>query len=76
MEKSQEAVTPQPGWEPVEAYISKAEVARRLNKRVRTVEDWMKRGVLPYYKIQRSVTFKWSEVDAHLARTCRVAPRN
>jgi len=32
----------------------------------------MKRGILPYYKIGRSVSFKWSEIEAALARTCRV----
>ena len=57
---------------PVEEFINKAEVARRLKKRVRTVDNWMKRGILPYYKIGRSVAFKWSEVEAALAATCRV----
>jgi predicted DNA-binding transcriptional regulator AlpA len=57
---------------PVEEFIEKPEVARRLHKRVRTVDNWMKRGILPYYKIGRSVAFKWSEIEAALARTCRV----
>ena len=57
---------------PVEEFINKAEVARRLRKQVRTVDNWMRSGVLPYYKIGRSVVFKWSEIEAALARTCRV----
>jgi excisionase family DNA binding protein len=57
---------------PVEEFINKVEVARRLKKQVRTVDNWMKRGILPYYKIGRSVAFKWSEIEAALARTCRV----
>ena len=55
-----------------EGFIGKKEIARRLNKGMRTVDYWMERGFLPYYKIGRSVEFKWSEVEAHLAQTCRV----
>ena len=60
---------------PVEEFINKAEVAKRLRKKVRTVDNWMKRGLLPYYKIGRSVCFKWSEVESHLGQTCRVVGR-
>jgi len=56
----------------VEPYIKKAEVARRLQKTVRTVENLMRRGILPYYKIGRSVDFKWSDIESQLAQTCRV----
>ena len=57
---------------PVEEFINKAEVARRLKKTVRCIDNWMKRGILPYYKIGRSVAFKWSEIEVALARTCRI----
>jgi excisionase family DNA binding protein len=57
---------------PVEAFIKKRDVAKRLGKTVRTVDNWMQRGILPYYKIGRSIEFKWSEIEAHLAQTCRV----
>jgi len=57
------------GFEP---FITKAEVARRLGKRIRTVDNWMQRGLLPYYKIGRAVAFKWSEVELHLKQMCRV----
>ena len=57
---------------PVEEFINKSEVARRLKKTVRCVDNWMSRGILPYYKIGRSVAFKWSEIEAALARTCRI----
>ena len=56
-----------------EGFIGKTEVARRLNKTLRTVDNWMQRGLLPYYKIGRSVVFKWSDVETHLTQTCRVA---
>jgi excisionase family DNA binding protein len=55
-----------------EPFITKGEVARRLGRPVRTVDRWMQRGFLPYYKIEQSVSFKWSEVEAHLKRLCRV----
>ena len=57
---------------PFEPFITKPEVARRLGKRVRTVDNWMQQGLLPYYKIGRSVSFKWSEVERHLEHVCRV----
>ena len=59
-----------------EGFINKAEVAKRLNKKLRTVDNWMKRGLLPYFKIGRSVTFKWSDVEAHLAQNCRICRRS
>ncbi len=55
-----------------EPFINKPEVARRLGKRVRTVDNWMQQGLLPYYKIGRSVAFKWSEVEVQLRHVCRV----
>ena len=57
---------------PVEGFIDKVEVAKRLDKKLRTVDNWMRRGLLPYYKIGRSVSFKWSEVETHLGQNCRV----
>jgi len=58
---------------PVEPFINKPEVARRLGKTVRTVDNWTKRGILPYYKIGRSVEFRWSEVKMQLSQTARVS---
>ena len=74
-EKNQtgDAVSPgSPGARPTETFINKVEVARRLGKTLRTVDNWMARGLLPYFKIGRSVSFKWSDVEVHLAQTCRV----
>jgi excisionase family DNA binding protein len=58
-----------------EGFITKPEVAKRLRKTLRTVDNWMNRGLLPYYKIGRSVCFRWSEVEHHLAQTSRVSRR-
>lgn len=58
-----------------EIFITKPEVAQRLGKTLRTVDNWMNRGLLPYYKIGRSVCFRWSEVQSYLAQTTRVSRR-
>jgi hypothetical protein len=50
----------------LEGFISKGKVARRLNRSLKTVNNWMKRGILPYYKLGHRVSFRWSEVVAHL----------
>ncbi len=61
------------GGQPVEGFINKVELARRLGKKLRTVDNWMRRGLLPYYKIGgRSVSFRWNEVVEHLKETCHV----
>ena len=55
-----------------EPFIDRNEVARRTQMRPRTIEQWMRRGMLPYYRVGRSIRFKWSEVESHLKATCRV----
>jgi predicted DNA-binding transcriptional regulator AlpA len=56
----------------IEPFIDKREVARRLQKKVRTIDNWMSAGILPYYKIKRSVQFRWSEIESALRKHCRV----
>ena len=58
--------------DPVEPFIDKVEAARRLNCSVRSIDNWMSRGVIPFYKIGRKVGFKWSEVEEALRAKCRV----
>lgn len=59
---------------PVEGLITKAELAQRLRRSTRTVDDWLKRGRLPRLKIGRSVLFRWSVVLDHLERQFGVRP--
>ena len=59
-----------------ECFIDKPELGRRLGVSVRTVEEWMSYGLVPYYKVGSTVRFKWSDVERHLDQRCRVAPRN
>lgn len=55
-----------------EGYINKRECARRLGRTPRSVDTYMARGMLPFYKLGRTVAFKWSEVDAHIKAHYRV----
>ena len=56
----------------VESYIAKHECARRLGRTVRSVDSYMEKGIIPFYKLGRTVAFKWSEVDAHIKAHYRV----
>jgi excisionase family DNA binding protein len=58
-----------PGLEP---RLTKKDVAKLLGKKIRTVDNWMKEGRLPYCKVGRSVLFKWSDVEKHLDSNFRV----
>lgn len=59
-----------------EGYIDKHETARRLGRTVRSVDTYMMKGIVPFYKLGRTVAFKWSEVDAHIQAHFRVCLRN
>jgi len=59
-----------------EPFIGKREVARRLGKTVRTVDNWMRRGMLPYYKCHRTVAFRWSEVQRFMREQFQVCRRS
>jgi hypothetical protein len=52
-------------------YLQKDEVAKRLNKSTRWVEQQCKSGVIPYIKIKRSVLFDWDEVIKSLGNFSR-----
>ena len=41
---------------------TKREVAARLRRSTRTVDDWMRKGKLPYLKIGKTVLFRWQDV--------------
>ena len=56
----------------VEPYINTKEVARRMGRTTRGVDKMMRRGLIPYYKFGYRVAYRWSEIQTHLAETCRV----
>ena len=54
-----------------EGFITKGEVARRLKKTVRTIENWQSKGILPFVKAGRSV-FSSGLTWNHLQQNFRV----
>lgn len=58
---------------PSNVYLTKGEVAKRLGVKPKTVGEWANQGRLPAYRLGPYLRFKWAEVEAHLAATCRVA---
>lgn len=58
-----------------EGYINKHECARRLGRTVRSVDTYMALGIIPFYKLGRTVAFKWSEVDEHIRAHYRAGVR-
>jgi len=61
-----ESPTPDPN-----GFLTKRELAVRLKMTVRTVENWQRRGILPYMKIGKVVRFHWPEVIQHLKANYR-----
>jgi len=49
-----------------EGFITRAELARRLRKSERTIQEWTRRGFLPCVKAGRSVLYYWLDVKRHL----------
>jgi hypothetical protein len=41
---------------------TKRELAVRLRRSPRTVDLWMRQGKLPYFKIGKTVLFRWPDV--------------
>ena len=52
-------------------YLDKFQVAIVLGISHRTVDDWINRGLIPYFKIGRTVRFSLPEIEAHLSQNCR-----
>jgi excisionase family DNA binding protein len=48
--------------------VGKSSIARLNSVSTRTVENWMKKGLIPYTKIGGVVRFDLAKVDAALAR--------
>jgi excisionase family DNA binding protein len=42
--------------------LVKREVAAKLKRSVRTIDAWMRQGKLPYFKLGRTVRFRWSDI--------------
>ena len=58
-----------------EGYVDKRLLARQLGRTVRSIDTYMAKGIIPFYKLGRTVMFKWSEVDQHIQAHFRVCLR-
>lgn len=58
---------------PAEEFLTSRKLAERLNTDVRTIERWVQRDWLPYYRIGRVLRFKWSEVEVALQQISRTS---
>jgi excisionase family DNA binding protein len=47
-------------------YLTKRELAKRLHKSTRCLENWAAKGLIPYIKVERSVLFPWADVQEAL----------
>lgn len=56
--------------------MTKLEVAAYAQCTTRCIDNWMRRGYLPYFKIGRTVRFKVADVEAYLSNHFRVARRS
>ena len=51
-----------------DGYLKVPDIAAKFNVHPRTVWDWVYRGLIPHYKLGRSVYFKWCDVEAEMNR--------
>jgi excisionase family DNA binding protein len=68
---------PQPNVHPIaiERWVGKKEMAEHFKISVRTTDNWMKRGLLPYIRIGKNVRFKLSDVEESLIRCFKIHGR-
>ena len=56
-------------FKPQEGWVRKKELAKHLNVSLRTVDNWIRKGDIPYIRLgDRKNLFKLSEVDEALKR--------
>jgi excisionase family DNA binding protein len=55
--------------------MTKRQLAAHLHVSLRTIDNWQKKGYLPYYKIGKIVRFKLSDVQGALDGKLKMHPR-
>jgi len=59
----------------IESFMTKKQVAEHFQVCLRTIDTWMSKGYLPYYRLNRKVLFKLSDVHRHLDEKYRIGGR-
>jgi hypothetical protein len=54
--------------------MTKPQIAARLCRCPRTIDDWVKKRRLPYLKIGRAILFDWPQVREYLHHNFGVQP--
>ena len=75
LESNRTRIQPAPASNPSDVMLNKRELAERLRLTVRTVENWQRRGVLPFVKVGKVVLFHWPDVLQQLRTNFRVCRR-
>ena len=57
---------------PGQQFISKHQVALMFGTTQRTIEHYMRRGILPFYRLGRTVRFHLGDIRNHLAENFKV----
>jgi excisionase family DNA binding protein len=57
---------------PVPKYLNKSQVADMLGVSHRTIDDWMKRRLIPFLKIGKAVRFVPADIEKHLTEKCKI----
>jgi excisionase family DNA binding protein len=55
-----------------DAMLTKEEIAKYFGITVRTVENWMTQGYLPYLRFGRAVRFSLADVQRHVEKHQRI----
>jgi len=58
---------------PTACYLNKREAARLLAISPRTLDGWLRRRLIPFYKLGKTVRLSERDIEQHLADRCRVA---
>lgn len=56
-------------------FMNKRQVARMFGATERTIESYMRRGILPFYRLGRTVRFHLDDIRNHLAENFKVVGR-
>jgi excisionase family DNA binding protein len=56
--------------------LTREEIAEHLKISLRTVEEWQRKGIIPFIKVGKIVLFHWPDVVEHLRKNFRVCRRH
>lgn len=56
----------------IQEFLNKQEIAREFHITTRTVDEWMRRRLIPFTKIGRCVRFHWPSIKQHLTEKATV----